>query len=155
MRLTPRTNDDTDEQTTALGASGGPNSTSQADRFGVSRWDWERALDADFCTLSRQARLVGLVVATFADGDTGHGAYPSQKAIGKRAGISDRSVREILADLRDSGWLARTFVAARQGGRSDKADGYRLTVPILDSTGNPLPVHNPRSAGRPFPVLGR
>lgn len=72
-------------------------------------------LDRGPADLAEMAVL--LAIADSADKDTGE-AWPSQKTIARRARQTDRSVRNVLARLRDAGWLTWEARARRNGSQA-------------------------------------
>jgi hypothetical protein len=78
--------------------------------------------------LPKNARLLALVLATWADWETGHipeGRQPGIPLMARATGMVEGSVREALYALKDRGWVRRT---------SNPAGGHRpsevtLTIP--------------------------
>ena len=54
--------------------------------------------------LSRSARLLGCLLWTYRNKDTGE-AFPSQKTLADRMGVSVKSVKNYMAALRKRGWM--------------------------------------------------
>jgi hypothetical protein len=79
--------------------------------------------------LPKNARLLALVLATWADWETGHipeGRQPGIPLMARATGLVEGSVREALYALKDRGWVRRT---------SNPAGGHRpseitLTIPL-------------------------
>jgi DNA-binding transcriptional ArsR family regulator len=84
------------------------------------RFEWEQALRRDPYLVMGEKGMA-LLVATWADLDGGS-CFPSIETLARSAGYRQRSVRKIIARLRDAGWL-------RIEPRSGKSNGYRLTIP--------------------------
>jgi hypothetical protein len=114
-----------------------------ADVRGVSRYEWEQII--------RRARLDGLidakpgrgavsaalftavamVLASYADGDTGHNVRPGDATVAVEAKTSLATVKAVKAKLLELDMLRRTRAGAR---RQRDPDVYQLTLPadILD-----------------------
>ena len=90
------------------------------------RFEWERSLR--MLRLPATAKLVGLVLATYVDGETGENAHPGEERLAADCGLSVRAVRQHLGKLRDVGLIERT-----QKGRANQhartADTYALRLP--------------------------
>ena len=54
--------------------------------------------------LSRSARLLGCLLWSYRNKDTGV-AWPSQKVLAARLGVSERSIRNYMIELRAKGWM--------------------------------------------------
>lgn len=90
----------------------------------VGRFAWEHALRDDR-DLSGRARLLGCLLATYADPDGSH-VSPGVALLVAITGWSKRTVLALLDDLRDADRIERVSRADRYRGRADQ---YRLTVP--------------------------
>lgn len=68
--------------------------------------------------------------------DDGRGIYVGQTRLARKLGVSDRSVRSQLAELREAGWIERTKKAKGpgRGGAAGSPDHYRLVIEKLPST---------------------
>ena len=93
------------------------------------RYAWERALLA-MADLQPTTKLVGLALATYANGD-GTKAHPGQERLATDCGISSRSIRTHLTTLRERGWIECTFSGSSMGRRAF-SDEYSLVVPTVD-----------------------
>jgi DNA-binding transcriptional ArsR family regulator len=91
----------------------------------IRRFRWEK--DVLRCVLPPMTKLVALVLATYADADGGN-AHPGEDRLAVACGLSDRTVRDHLARLRDLGLIERTF-SGSAAGRRKLADCHRLTEP--------------------------
>ena len=90
-----------------------------------------------------------LAIADSADKDSGE-AWPSQVTIARRARQTDRGVRNVLARLRDAGWL--TWEPRQRSNGSRATNVYTLNLAKLgeareggampSSTRNPVPPLN-------------
>jgi Helix-turn-helix domain len=96
-----------------------------ADRDGL-RFEWERSIR--LLDLPATTKLVGLMLATYADGNTGGNAHPGQDRLAAECNLSERSVNDHLETLRHLGLLDRTY-RGRANQYSRTADTYALTVP--------------------------
>jgi hypothetical protein len=93
----------------------------------LNRFEWERALLA--ADIPRNAKLVGLILAVYANGDDGTNAHPGNPRLVAWSGLSDRAVERQLALMRDKGLIFRT----EKGHGNEhyrRADCYRLTAPV-------------------------
>lgn len=97
-----------------------------------ARFRWEQGLRAS--PLRSTAKLVGFVLATYADSD-GSSARPGVQQLAVSTSLSDRAVRAGLQELRDAGLIERTVRGSNLGRRA-VADVYRLTLP---DAGSPAP----------------
>lgn len=103
------------------------------------RFDFEEHLLSDIHDLPPLARLVGMTLATFADGwscDLGKHS-PSFEVLRKRAGISKSSVACPLDQLEAVGWVTRHRPAVADARLKHARTRYRLAVR--------------RASGRPWP----
>jgi len=64
---------------------------------------WSKQLGQDYPGLKMADRAVGLLLAHYADYQTGRGARPSQETLAEALGISDRTVRASLKRLEEAG----------------------------------------------------
>jgi hypothetical protein len=64
---------------------------------------WSKQLGQDYPDLKMADRAVGLLLAHYADYQTGRGARPSQETLAEALGISDRTVRASLKRLEEAG----------------------------------------------------
>jgi hypothetical protein len=99
---------------------------------GCRRWDWERIIAR--AELPAGTKLVALMIAMDADGDTGCNAHPSERLLADRTGWTTRAVRTHLERLRAAGLLRRRS----RGHSAGRADVYELTIP--GPTHGPLPL---------------
>lgn len=102
-----------------------------------------------------------LAIADSADKDSGE-AWPSQATIARRARQTERSVRNVLARLRDAGWL--TWAPRQRGNGSRASNVYSLNLAMLgearergacsSAARNPVPGTSrnsvPGGSGTPF-----
>jgi len=54
--------------------------------------------------VSKSARLLGCLLWTYRNKDTGE-AWPSQKVLGARMGVSARTIQKYMVELREFGWM--------------------------------------------------
>lgn len=101
----------------------------KADKSGPpegARFEWERALR--MLNLPSTTKLVGLMLATYANGDDGREAHPGEDRLAADCCLSTRAVRTHLATLRMAGLIERT----RRGNANQHAriaDVYALAIP--------------------------
>ncbi|GGR60989.1 DNA-binding transcriptional ArsR family regulator [Nocardioides luteus] len=122
------------------------------------RFDWERAIRA-LPLRPPVLKLVALVLATYADRD-GANAHPGEDRLAEDCGMSPRSVRRHLAELRELGLIERVFKGSSYG-RAKAADEYRLIVPadIQSRVAERLEHRSPMTGddqpitGHPWPVI--
>lgn len=107
------------------------------------RFYWERQMMAAGY-LSTMARFVGLVAATHCDARNGDRIHPGEQAIMRESGLSQTAVRRALKELREAGWLIRTFHAKSKGLKL--ADEYTLTIGRTSDTAE-VPVSQTGSTG--------
>lgn len=90
------------------------------------RFDWERNLQT--LDLAPTTKLVGLMLATYANGDDGDRAHPGEDRLATNCGLKPRAVREHLWLLLHLGLIVRT---ERHGGNASRrrADSYQLALP--------------------------
>ena len=88
-------------------------------------YKWQRALLCD-SELNSTAKLVGLVLSTYADGQTGDSIYPARATIARACGFDVRTVDHAIERLEIAGWVTVT----RTGGRTHEATNHDgLTYP--------------------------
>lgn len=90
-----------------------------------SRYDWERWVRR--CILPSSTKLVALVMATYAHRD-GTRVFPGVNRLAKTTGLSERTVRTALCNLRDVGLIERTAEGGRRGVQVF-TDVHRLSIP--------------------------
>lgn len=93
----------------------------------VEALSWSFKTDAG----DASAKLVLLVLANFADEDGR--CWPSQKVLGQRSHLSDRTVRDALGRLEERGLITRSPRYREDGGRS--SDMIQLTPPGRNAGG--------------------
>ena len=91
----------------------------------VSRYEWERWLRR--AILPSSTKLVGFVMATYAARD-GSRIFPGVARLAATTGLSERTVRTALGNLRDVGLIERVYPGGRRGVMSF-ADVHRLAIP--------------------------
>jgi DNA-binding transcriptional ArsR family regulator len=119
----------------------------------VSRYEWERWLRR--CVLPASTKLVGFVMATYAARD-GSRIFPGVARLAATTGLSERTVRTALGNLRDVGLIERVYPGGRRG-QMAFADVHRLAVPddlmqrveMLDPEEDALPKRQPLPPGKP------
>lgn len=100
------------------------NSAAEVEPLG--RFDWERLLSA--CTLPRTTKLVGLLLAMYANAD-GSNAHPGRRRLAAWSQMTERAIEQHLTTLRNLGLIER--IEKGHGNRFyRRADCYRLTVPV-------------------------
>ena len=87
-------------------------------------WVWTQS------PTSGNERLVMLALADACSRDDGSGCWPSAVTIGRKAGISDRTVRRVIARLEQHGRI----LVNRGGGRS--ANSYTVVMDIHTPQGH-------------------
>ena len=70
----------------------------------VARW---RNAILDDRALSSSQKLVAIIMAQFADPETGRSCYPTNGAMAQRANLGVRTVQIARRALRDGGWIAQ------------------------------------------------
>ena len=88
-----------------------------------------------YTDLPTHLRFCLLALADHAN-DDGQSIFVGQARLARKLGVSDRSVRSQLAELRELGWIERTQ-GAKGPGRGNKAgspDHYRILVDKLPGT---------------------
>src|SRR5690554_1981590 len=88
-------------------------------------------------------RLLMLALADCAN-DDGASIYPSVPTLASKAAMTDRRVRQILAVLRDAGWIA--IDQQGKGGVKTGTTRYSMNVPKLRQ--QPLLAHAEKREGR-------
>lgn len=91
----------------------------------VSRYEWERWLRR--CILPSSTKLVGFVMATYAARD-GSRIFPGVARLAATTGLSERTVRTALGNLRDVGLIERVYPGGRRG-VMNFTDVHRLAIP--------------------------
>jgi hypothetical protein len=88
------------------------------------RFAWERVVrDAG---LKPTQMAVALMVATYANTNDGHGAWPGQQRLAEGIDVTTRTVSKTLGELCELGYLSKV----REGNsRAGQADEYALTLP--------------------------
>jgi len=86
----------------------------------VMNWVWTSS------PTSSNERLVLLALADACSRDDGSGCWPSVATIARKANISDRTVRRVIARLEAEGHL----VVHRGGGRSGSTNSYTVVTDI-------------------------
>ncbi len=95
----------------------------------MGRFDWERILGR--CMLKPTSiKLIGYILATYADLESGDRIFPGNKRIGAVAGASRSTVERGLEILGDAG-LIHQLSSGSSYGRGAKASEYRLTAPLI------------------------
>ena len=119
----------------------------------VSRYEWERWLRR--CILPSSTKLVGFVMATYAARD-GSRIFPGVARLAATTGLSERTVRTALGNLRDVGLIERVYPGGRRGVQA-YADVHRLAIPadlmdripMLDPEEDQLPNRQQVPPGKP------
>ena len=103
----------------------------------VSRYEWERWVRR--CVLPSSSKLVAFVMATYAARD-GSRIFPGVTRLAATTGLSERTVRTALGNLRDVGLIERVYPGGRRGVMAF-ADVHRLAIPadLMDR----VPMLNP------------
>lgn len=91
----------------------------------VSRYEWERWVRR--CILPSSTKLVAFVMATYAARD-GSRIFPGVTRLAATTGLSERTVRTALGNLRDVGLIERVYPGGRRGTQAF-ADVHRLAIP--------------------------
>jgi hypothetical protein len=91
----------------------------------TSRYEWERWVRR--CVLPSSSKLVALVMATYAARD-GSRIFPGVARLAATTGLSERTVRTALGNLRDVGLIERVYPGGRRGTQAF-ADVHRLAIP--------------------------
>jgi DNA-binding IscR family transcriptional regulator len=84
----------------------------------VMNWVWASS------PTSGNERLVLLALADACSRDDGTGCWPSAATIGRKANISDRTVRRVIARLEADGHVA----VHRGGGRAGSTNSYTVVT---------------------------
>jgi hypothetical protein len=92
----------------------------------VGRFDWERVILAS--GLPPRTRLVGLVLAVYADGADGRNVRPGISRLADDCSLPESTVRQHVTALRQLGYIERVRSGSACG-RQGRADEYRLTIP--------------------------
>lgn len=118
----------------------------------VSRYDWERWVRR--CILPSSTKLVALVMATYAARD-GSRIFPGVTRLAATTGLSERTVRTALGNLRDVGLIERVYPGGRRGAQNF-TDVHRLAIPadlterveMLNPDEDALPKRQPLPVGK-------
>jgi hypothetical protein len=89
----------------------------------VARFEWERWLRR--VKLPPQVKYLGAIAAMYGNAD-GTQVRPGVERLARVMGVTDRTVKRSLAELRRWGFLEMTKKGNRHAGHTDT---YRLTVP--------------------------
>ena len=100
-------------------------------RQGTQVGAYRRAIFEDE-ELSPTQRLVALAIAEHADYATGEGARPSKARLAKWTGLHPKTIRRIVAQLEEAGWIRR-HLAVRG------ANTYELIIPSGDPPSSMVP----------------
>lgn len=100
-----------------------------------SKFAWERAFIRSKTT--GNTGFVGLVLSTFDNGD-GKGFFMSANKASQLTGLSERTCRRAITDLRHAGWLVATRRGGNQGGVA-RASTYRLQIPTAAQSTEGIP----------------
>jgi hypothetical protein len=119
----------------------------------VSRYEWERWVRR--CILPSSTKLVAFVMATYAARD-GSRIFPGVARLAATTGLSERTVRTALGNLRDVGLIERVYPGGRRGTQAF-ADVHRLAIPadlmerveLLNPEEDALPKRQPLPPGKP------
>jgi hypothetical protein len=119
----------------------------------VSRYEWERWVRR--CCLPSSSKLVAFVMATYAARD-GSRIFPGVARLAATTGLSERTVRTALGNLRDVGLIERVYPGGRRG-QMAFADVHRLAipadlmdrVPMLNPDEDALPKRQQLPVGKP------
>jgi hypothetical protein len=112
-----------------------------------------------FSPTSGNERLVLLALADACSRDDGTGCWPSAATIARKANISDRTVRRVIARLEADGQV----VVHRGGGRAGSTNSYTVITGIHNPGHSRVrgprtqlchPIHH-RTTGEPPPAPGR
>lgn len=103
----------------------------------ISRYEWERWVRR--CILPSSSKLVAFVMATYAARD-GSRIFPGVARLAATTGLSERTVRTALGNLRDVGLIERVYPGGRRG-QMNYTDVHRLAIPadLMDR----VPMLNP------------
>lgn len=103
---------------------------SDDDPTAASRYEWERIVRR--VGMPSTVKLVAFALATYADSN-GCRVYPGVSRLVHVTSLSERSVRNALAELRRIGLIERTREGSRNGRRA-LTDEHRLAIPadLLD-----------------------
>lgn len=99
---------------------------SDEDPTAATRYDWERIIRR--AVVPSTVKLVALALATYADAD-GTRVYPGVARLVAVTSLSERSVRNALAELRRIGLIERVFKGGRHGTNA-YTDVHRLAIPV-------------------------
>jgi hypothetical protein len=103
----------------------------------TSRYEWERWVRR--CNIPSSSKLVAFVMATYAARD-GSRIFPGVARLAATTGLSERTVRTALGNLRNVGLIERVYPGGRRG-QMAFADVHRLVIPadLMDR----VPMLNP------------
>jgi hypothetical protein len=101
-----------------LRAGGSPRGKASAMSIAVMNWVWASS------PTSGNERLVLLALADACSRDDGTGCWPSAATIARKANISDRTVRRVIARLEAEGQV----VVHRGGGRAGSTNSYTVVT---------------------------
>ena len=91
----------------------------------VSYFVWLRTFTK--LPIKSREKLVGYALASNATFATGHDAHPGTDLLMLQTGLSDKTIRDALAELRRLGVIERRFEGSKAG-RRGMADMYYLTL---------------------------
>ena len=97
---------------------------SDEDHF-AGRFEWERIVRR--CRLRPLTKYVGMVLAQYANSD-GTNAFPSVAKLARVTGLSERSVRNALSDMRSTGLIKRVQKGGLRGTQAIP-DVHCLVIP--------------------------
>jgi hypothetical protein len=112
----------------------------------AERNEWERVWRR--VVADPAIKLVGWTAASWAEPD-GTRIFPGARLLAATTGLSETTVKNALAVIRQSGLIWR-YVEGSKHGRGGLADEYRLTIPddILDRVPMLTPDYEPTGTGR-------
>lgn len=90
----------------------------------VDKDEWIRVMRR--VRMASGTKYLGLMMATYADFD-GTRVFPGVERLALVMGVSEKTVKRALSDLRGLGMVERVKQGNRHAG---KADEYRLTTPV-------------------------
>jgi hypothetical protein len=90
------------------------------------RWQWRELIASEHGPADPSTRLV-LFVLSLHMNENGENAFPAQKLIAQRAGLSERSVRTHINLAADAGWLR--IYQKPQKGKAWFVHEYQATIP--------------------------
>jgi hypothetical protein len=113
----------------------------------VTRFDWERVIRR--ASLPLATKGVALLLASYGNED-GTKVHPGEERLARVSGVTARSVRRHVAQLRD---LHLLLLVSRANRFQGKADEYRLVVPVKADALRALDMLDPNERHR-TPVSG-